>query len=318
MRNGRTVGGGAFRTGALTQLLQNPVYAGKVRHKDEVYEGAHDAILSPDQFDQAQAIFAANRVKNATGKHHRSPSLLTGILADPDGRPMSPSHAKKAERRYRYYISRREPQDTSDKWRMPAGEIERLVIDAVAKQLTRVRSNESEEAEQLAERIEAQQALAADLPTMSIAKQRSVLLERKVQVRVHEDRIDLALAPPGNSEIETISIKAKLVSRGYDVRLAVPPHEARPARDPDPVLLRLIAHGFAARDLLVEGTPSLMIADYSQRHLQQLTRLAYLAPDIISSIIDGTQPVDLTGRKILRIGNLPLCWKAQREMLGFA
>lgn len=60
-----------------------------------------------------------------------------------------------------------------------------------------------------------------------------------------------------------------------------------------------------------------MIAEYSPRHLQQLTRLSYLAPDIISAIIDGIQPVDLTGRKILRIGNVPLCWTAQRELLGF-
>ena len=60
-----------------------------------------------------------------------------------------------------------------------------------------------------------------------------------------------------------------------------------------------------------------MIAEYSSRHLQQLTRLSYLAPDIISSIIDGAQPVDLTGRKILRIGGVPLCWRAQRELLGF-
>ncbi len=41
MKGGRIVGGGAFRTGALTQLLKNPVYAGKVRHKDDIHEGAH-------------------------------------------------------------------------------------------------------------------------------------------------------------------------------------------------------------------------------------------------------------------------------------
>jgi len=58
-------------------------------------------------------------------------------------------------------------------------------------------------------------------------------------------------------------------------------------------------------------------AGYSPRHLQQLIRLSYLAPDIISAIIDGTQPVDLTGRKILRIGYVPLCWTTQRKLLGF-
>lgn len=49
-----------------------------------------------------------------------------------------------------------------------------------------------------------------------------------------------------------------------------------------------------------------MIAEYSPRYLQQLTRPSYLAPDIISAIIDATQPVDQTGRKLLRIGSVPL------------
>lgn len=60
-----------------------------------------------------------------------------------------------------------------------------------------------------------------------------------------------------------------------------------------------------------------MIADYSARHIQQLARLSYLAPDILSAIVDGTQPVDLTGRRILRIGHVPLCWRAQRKLFGF-
>lgn len=79
----------------------------------------------------------------------------------------------------------------------------------------------------------------------------------------------------------------------------------------------MVAHTFAAQYLMVRGEPSQMIVEYSQRHIQQLARISYLAPDIISAIIDGTQPIDLTGRKILRIGNVPLCWKAQRELIGF-
>ncbi len=50
----------------------------------------------------------------------------------------------------------------------------------------------------------------------------------------------------------------------------------------------------------------------------QLVRLSYLVPDIISSIIDGTQPPDLTGRKIMRINKIPLDWAGQRKMFGFA
>lgn len=48
----------------------------------------------------------------------------------------------------------------------------------------------------------------------------------------------------------------------------------------------------------------------------RLVRLNYLAPDIIASILDGTQPSDLTGIKLLAT-DLPLDWTLQRRMLGF-
>lgn len=73
----------------------------------------------------------------------------------------------------------------------------------------------------------------------------------------------------------------------------------------------------AEKDPLLSGTLSPLLSEYRPRHLQKLTRLSYLAPDIVSTIINGTQPVDLTGRKILRIGNVPLCWTAQRKLFGF-
>ena len=61
-----------------------------------------------------------------------------------------------------------------------------------------------------------------------------------------------------------------------------------------------------------------MVAHYSTRHLNQLVRLSYLAPDIIAAIINGTQPPELTGRQIMRKNNIPLDWPSQRIMFGFA
>jgi site-specific DNA recombinase len=101
------------------------------------------------------------------------------------------------------------------------------------------------------------------------------------------------------------------------VRLAISPDDGPIKRDPDAVLLRLVAHAFAAQDLLVRGISSPMVNHYKQRHLQQLVRLSFMAPDIISAIIDGSQPPDLTGRKIMRINKIPLDWAGQRKMLGF-
>lgn len=316
-KTGRVVGGGTFKTGTLTHLLQNPVYVGKARHKENVYDGVHQPIITQELFDLVQSTFKTNRNSNALGKKSHNPSLLTGMITDPDGKPMTPTHAAKGSKRFRYYVTRTLPGDNSTKWRMPAGEIERLVVDAVAKHLGNIDSKGNETAAQLSDQLNKRQNIASALPGMTIREQRKILLSRQTRVDVHEADITISSNPSGLDEPSSISLKAKLVSKGCELKLAIGPDQGPPKRDPDPVLLRLIAHAFAAQDLLLSGKPSAMIAEYSPRHLQQLTRLSYLAPDIITAIVDGTQPVDLTGRKILRIGSVPLCWRAQRELLGF-
>ncbi|WP_254305911.1 recombinase family protein [Sphingopyxis sp. BSNA05] len=118
-KTGRVVGGDTFKTGTLTHLLQNPVYVGKVRHKENIYAGAHESIIAQELFDLVQSTFKTNRNSNAQGKKSRNPSLLTGIITDPDGKPMTPTHAAKGSKRFRYYVTRTLPGDQSTKWRMP-------------------------------------------------------------------------------------------------------------------------------------------------------------------------------------------------------
>ncbi|SIN67164.1 Site-specific DNA recombinase [Parasphingorhabdus marina DSM 22363] len=315
-KTGKKVGGIFFKTGTLTHLLQNPVYVGKMRHKDEVYEGIHQSIISQELFDLVQSIFRTNRKDNALGKKSRNPSLLTGMITDPDGKPMTPAHASKGSKKYRYYVTRTQPGDKSTKWRMPAGEIERLVVDAVVQNLERTDAIGDETAQKLSDQLDSRQEIASALPDLSIKKQRAILTELQVQVQVKASTVELIFRPEGQDRPTSVSIDAKLVCKGSEVKLAIPPGNGSSKRQPDPVLLRLVAHAFAAQDILIRGKPSSMISEYSQRHIQQLARISYLAPDIISAIVDGTQPIDLTGRKILRIGNVPLCWKAQRELLG--
>ena len=52
-------------------------------------------------------------------------------------------------------------------------------------------------------------------------------------------------------------------------------------------------------------------------HLTRLARLRFLAPDIVTAIVEGRQPIELTSRSLLRISDLPLGWSEQRRMLGF-
>ena len=83
--------------------------------------------------------------------------------------------------------------------------------------------------------------------------------------------------------------------------------------------MQSIASGFAARDQLLAMTDDNLASTSSTRvrQLVRYARLAYLAPDIIRSIMDGRQPRHLTARYLVRCPDLPLGWAEQRRMLGF-
>jgi len=57
--------------------------------------------------------------------------------------------------------------------------------------------------------------------------------------------------------------------------------------------------------------------DVQRTYTSRVIPLAFLAPDIIETILDGRQPIDLSLDRILEAMPLPLAWSAQRTILGF-
>ena len=134
-RYGRACGGKPLARGALYLMLQNPIYRGEIVHKDQRYPGEHAAIVDPELWAAVQRILEANRVDRETGADAAEPSLLAGLLFDEAGERLTPTHANKKGRRYRYYVSQRlvtggKPSAPNGR-RIPAGDLERLVIDRV-------------------------------------------------------------------------------------------------------------------------------------------------------------------------------------------
>lgn len=317
-KDGRQIGGVAFRTGALSQLLKNPIYTGKVRHKDTIYDGEHEAIIDQALFDEVQSIFAANRRDNALGKKSRNPSLLVGTITDPDCRPMTPTHASTGSKRFRYYVTRLEPGDDKNKaWRLPSGEIERLVTDTLAREISNTVSATGE-ANIMREQMAANSEIANRLQNAAIHEKRKILLDHKVKVQIREAQVILGFQTADESKSTEVRIDAKLAKQGSELKFTIPPTNASIKPAPNTTLQKLVAQAFAAQDLVLTGKPNPALSDYSRRYLGQLVRISWLAPDIIASIMDGTQPVDLTGRKLTRANAIPPDWPSQRKMFGFA
>ena len=131
---GRKIGNVHFGRGPLGHFLKNRVYIGKTKHKDAVYDGEHEAIIDRETFEQVQALIASNNNDKRTSKNAKLPSLLAGLIVDPDGRPMSPMRGQKGDKQYCYYVTRFKPgEDKSTICRLPAGEVDRLVSMRLAK-----------------------------------------------------------------------------------------------------------------------------------------------------------------------------------------
>lgn len=52
--SGKVGGGTTFDRGHLLHIPSNPIYAGMIRHKGQVFDGQHPAIIDPDVWDKVQ------------------------------------------------------------------------------------------------------------------------------------------------------------------------------------------------------------------------------------------------------------------------
>jgi site-specific DNA recombinase len=125
--------------GALYKILRNRIYRGEIVHKDQTHPGEHAAIIDPALWDTVQARLAENGIERGAGIRVKNPSLLVGLPFDSEGQRMTPTHAVKNGRRYRYYVSRPlivgARADAAAGLRLPAAEIEQIVANRIRRLL---------------------------------------------------------------------------------------------------------------------------------------------------------------------------------------
>jgi DNA invertase Pin-like site-specific DNA recombinase len=116
----------------IYRMLNNRHYLGEIVHKDKTYPGLHEPIISKCLWDKVHSILSESPRKRAARTRADTPALLKGLLFGPDGAAFSPTHTRKGDKLYRYYVSQTvltHGAGACPVCRVPAGEIEAAVIE---------------------------------------------------------------------------------------------------------------------------------------------------------------------------------------------
>jgi hypothetical protein len=88
----------------------------------------------------------------------------------------------------------------------------------------------------------------------------------------------------------------------------------------DPALIKALVRARRWFEALASGQSLEEIAKaegVSAPYIGTLIPLAFLAPEIVSQIFAGTQPIELTTAALLTRIDLPLAWSEQMAALGY-
>ena len=105
-RLGQEIGGEKFIDTYIARVLKHPVYIGKIKYKDQSYNGKHQPIITGEQFNKAQEIIEKNTVRNTSVKKANTHNFtLEGLLRCGEcGSIMTPKWSVSSTgQRYFYY-----------------------------------------------------------------------------------------------------------------------------------------------------------------------------------------------------------------------
>ena len=115
-------------------MLNHRAYIGEAIHKGTGYAGEHERLIDQKTWDNVQSILQQSPRLRANNTRAETPAPLKGLLYGPDGAAFSPTHTRKGDRLYRYYVSQTVLKHGAGKCtvaRVPAAEIEAADIGQI-------------------------------------------------------------------------------------------------------------------------------------------------------------------------------------------
>ena len=299
---------------SLYRILSSKVYLGKIAHKDKVYDAQHEPLVSEELFNSVQNLLKLNATEREHRTNAKCGTLLSGLLYDDVGNLMSPSYSKAKNKQYRYYIS----QAIKDPSKYVRGQITKISAGEIEQYINNDVRNLLDDA----------LYMQAHLDNYLIEQQKLILKEMnefspdKVFIRTSIKRIDLQLnfikinydinyiikyfaTRALNSKFTYTPNDEVIITRVQNVMISVTPQKQNKIIIPgkanyDMKLIQAIVKSFWYNKL---GAERKLPPEARNGNNKRLRKLRFLPPEIIESIMNGTQDPELNVKKLIAMAD---------------
>lgn len=132
-RRGKPKGGNFYVKQEVVRILTAPVYIGKIRYHDELFQGKHPGIVAPEVFAEVERVLTKNRETNSNSLDQGSHTyLLQGLIrCGKCGSMMTPKWSTANGKRHYYYQCTKEAHSagtTCNAKYVPAEAAEQFVL----------------------------------------------------------------------------------------------------------------------------------------------------------------------------------------------
>lgn len=316
-----------FSKGQLYHLLANKVYIGKITHKDKVYDGEHEAIISEGIFKEIQKLLYENKVDKTCGTKCSSNSLLAGLIFDDKNNLMTPSHSNSHKRRYRYYISTAlknyNDNEVGTLSKIPAGEVEKFVVETtreflqdkgqIQKLVKDFKVSKQNKFIYTAQNIEDY----SDPKLIRAIIYKIVISKNLIEITLNENSLINVLNTLSNNQkfvipdkrekfnSITITKKIKITQSSRNDNILILNAKEYDTPEPNPYLVNAIVKSYYYHKQIQAGRT---IEDLQSeegfkdsKYIRNIMNLKYISPELAEQILNGTQPKELSLQKLIGI-----------------
>ncbi len=329
----RSKGGIVMSRGQIHKILTNPLYIGKICHKERIYDGQHEAIIEQALWEAVQTkLQLASTKKRGQLVTEKNPSWLTGKLVDDQGDRMTPTHTRKEGRIIRYYISQRLVAKGKDPsaWRLPARSLEATIYNLI---LEHFKTSMAQHKVLQEIDIHQQQMALQSLRAFTLELQADHLdTKARLQKLIQQGKIErgqfsltfnaITLAEQIGCKTEALhpdllGLTAPFVLRRRGVEIKIIAGEINP--EPDQKLQTLLVRAHQWAEAVRKGCAMTAVAKTektSESFIRNRIKLAFLSPAIQKAIMEGNHPPQYSIEYFIRHNTIPLDWQEQEIKFG--